>query len=108
MLVHARGVQGVPTQHESRALRLWSGSTPRRRIEGSAHGRYTMETFGDTFLPPGVEHMRGPARHCPVCVWTYLRETPSEVDTWHCESCGRRFRLEHGRLRLIEPVAVAA
>jgi len=67
-----------------------------------------MEMFGETFLPPGVECMRAPARHCPVCVWTYLHEIPADGDNWECESCGRRFHLDHDRLRLIEPVPAAA
>jgi len=67
-----------------------------------------METFGETFLPPGVESMRGTARHCPVCVWTYLHEMPAEVDGWECDSCGRRFHLDHDRLHLIERVPAAA
>jgi hypothetical protein len=67
-----------------------------------------MELFGESFLPAGVECMCGPARHCPVCVWTYLHEMSSAADGWQCESCGRRFRFEHDRLRPIEPVPAAA
>jgi len=66
-----------------------------------------MELFDETFLPAGVECMRGPARHCPVCVWTYLHEM-SSADGWQCESCGRRFHFEHGRLRPIELARAAA
>ena len=59
-----------------------------------------MEVFDDTFIPPGLGEMRFAARHCPHCVWPYLRPVHSlDESHWLCESCGHCWYIEHGRLR---------
>jgi len=59
-----------------------------------------MEVSNDTFIPPGLSEVWFARRHCPRCVWPYLRPAPSLDDThWLCESCGHCWHIEHGRLR---------
>ena len=65
-----------------------------------------MEVFDDTFIPPGLGDVRFAAQHCPCCVWPYLHPVRS-LDQSHlvCESCGHCWRIEHGRLRPVDPLS---
>ena len=65
-----------------------------------------MEVFDDTFVPPGLREAWASGRHCPRCVWTHLRPVRS-LDHHHllCESCGHCWRVEHGGLRPVDPLA---
>jgi hypothetical protein len=65
-----------------------------------------MEIFDDTFIPPGVGDVWLAARHCPRCVWPYLHPVRS-LEQVHllCESCGHCWRVEHGRLRPVDPLS---
>jgi len=73
---------------------------------GTHDGRCVMEVFDDTFIPPGLSGMRGASRRCPRCVWTHLHPVGSlDESHWLCESCGHCWRIEHGRLRPVDPIA---
>jgi hypothetical protein len=64
-----------------------------------------MEVFDDTFIPPGLGEVWTAGRHCPRCVWPYLRAVRSlDESHWLCESCGHCWRVEHGRLRPVNPI----
>jgi hypothetical protein len=65
-----------------------------------------MEVFDDTFVAPGLSKEWTAALHCPRCVWPYLQPVRS-LDESHllCESCGHCWRVEHGRLQAVDPVA---
>lgn len=64
-----------------------------------------MEVFDDTFIPPGLDKVWAAGRHCPRCVWPYLQPVGSfDESHWLCESCGHCWRVEHGRLRAVNPL----
>jgi hypothetical protein len=64
-----------------------------------------MEVFGDTFVPPGLQNVWARSQHCPRCVQPFLRPVVSVDDTrWFCPSCGKCWRVQHGRLRPVDPV----
>jgi hypothetical protein len=64
-----------------------------------------MEVFGDTFVPPGLDHVWARGRHCPRCVWPHLRPVVSaDQPRWLCPSCGHCWRVEHGHLRPVDPI----
>ena len=65
-----------------------------------------MEVFDDTFVPAGLSDTWTAGRHCPRCVWPYLRNVRS-LDQTHllCESCGHCWSMEHGRLRAVDPLS---
>jgi hypothetical protein len=64
-----------------------------------------MEVFSDTFIPPGLSDVWVRAHHCPRCVWPYLHPVQSlDQAHWLCSSCGHCWRIEHGRLRPVDPV----
>ena len=64
-----------------------------------------MEVFDDTFIPPGLSKVWTAGRNCPRCVWTHLRPVRSlDESHWLCESCGHCWRVEHGRLRPVDPL----
>jgi hypothetical protein len=63
-----------------------------------------MEVFDDTFIPPGLETWFA-TRGCPGCHAGHLDrvEGLDEVH-WRCPECGDCWRVEHGRLRLTDPL----
>ena len=64
-----------------------------------------MEVFDDTFVPPGLTEVWVIGRHCPRCVWTRLHPVGSlDQSRLLCESCGHCWRIEHGRLRPVDPL----
>jgi len=64
-----------------------------------------MELFDETFVPPGLEAVRGRGQRCPRCVWPYLRPVSSaDQDRWLCPSCGHCWHIEQGRVRLVDPI----
>jgi hypothetical protein len=64
-----------------------------------------MEVFSDTFVPAGLGGVWAGRRQCPRCVWPTLRPVTSlDQPHWLCSSCGHCYHLEHGRLRVVDPV----
>jgi hypothetical protein len=64
-----------------------------------------LEIFDDTFVPSGLGEVWAAGRRCPRCVWPNLQEVRSLGEAhWLCESCGHCWRIEHGRLRAVNPL----
>ncbi len=64
-----------------------------------------METFDDTFIPQGLDELWFAASACPGCGAAHLRHVGAlDQSHWLCESCGRCWRAEHGRLRAVDPL----
>ena len=65
-----------------------------------------MEVFDETFVPPDLHEIWGRGQHCPRCVWPHLRPVTSATDQnrWLCPSCEHCWRIEHGRLRPVDPI----
>jgi hypothetical protein len=64
-----------------------------------------MELFDDTLIPHGLIEVWMAALRCPRCDSPALQPVQS-FDHAHrlCPSCGRCWRLEHGRLRAVDPI----
>lgn len=64
-----------------------------------------MEVFDDTFIPADFADVWAAGRHCPQCVWPRLRPAGSLTETrLLCDSCGHCWRIEHGKLRPVDPL----
>ena len=64
-----------------------------------------MEPFVDTFFPSGFADAWFATRGCPDCLDQPLRHVRSVDDShWLCVSCGQCWRVEHGRLRRVDPL----
>jgi hypothetical protein len=64
-----------------------------------------MELFGDTFVPIELRDVWAGHHRCPRCVWPRLRPVTSvDQERWLCPSCEHCWRVEHGRLRPVDPV----
>ena len=72
-------------------------------------GRCVMEVLNDTLIPPGLGEEWFAGRHCPRCIWPYLRPAPSLGEAhWLCESCGHCWHIDHDRLRPVKSSEVTA
>ncbi|HEY2813064.1 MAG TPA: hypothetical protein VGJ03_06360 [Acidimicrobiales bacterium] len=64
-----------------------------------------MEVFDDTFVPPELHTVWAGSHRCPRCFWPRLRPVASvDQEHWLCESCEHCWRVEHGRLRPVDPI----
>ncbi len=65
-----------------------------------------MEVFDDTFVPPGLGEVWFATRGCPACLGSALAPVRTlEEAHWLCERCDRCWRVEHGVLRHVDPLA---
>ena len=64
-----------------------------------------MEIFCDTFVPPGLGDVWFATRGCPDCLDERLEPVRAlDQSHWLCPGCGQCWRVEHGLLRIVDPL----
>jgi hypothetical protein len=63
-----------------------------------------MEIFDDSFVPTGLATVWFSNRRCAACAGTIEPVRTVGEPHYLCESCGRCYRVEHGRMRPVDPV----